>query len=49
MHLTQKMIWLKTTVLFSEIQLPIVIERAIFWIHKCDCLKRHVFHEKLTD
>lgn len=25
-----KMIWLKATVLFGEIQLPIVIERAVF-------------------
>lgn len=47
MYVTHKIIRLKTTVVLSEIQLP--KKKPLFWIHKYDRIKRHVFHQRLTD
>lgn len=42
MNVTHKMIWLKTTAVFSEIQIPVGPEKAIFlvpelWLHEASC------------
>lgn len=51
MYFTHKMIWLITTTAFVEIQLPIVTKKAFFVdeIKIPNCVKGHVFHQKLTD